>query len=77
MLKDGAENFVGGDGAAGDFGEVEDAGAEILCNEIAGKMKGEGRKNALNVVEGSGEGGKMTNVADDDVTAGGGLLVGR
>ena len=36
-FEDGMEDFVGGDGAAGDFCKVEKHGAEVLADEVAGQ----------------------------------------
>ena len=36
-FEDGMEDFIGGDGAAGDFGKVEEGGAEVLAHEVAGQ----------------------------------------
>ena len=32
------EDFIGGDGAAGDFCKVEKHGAEVLANKVAGHL---------------------------------------
>ena len=36
-FEDGMEDFIGGDGAAGDFCKVVKHGAEVLANKVAGQ----------------------------------------
>ena len=46
-FEDGLEDFVGGDGAAGDFGKVEEGGAEVLANKVAGQAVAQAGSNAV------------------------------
>ena len=60
--EDGAQDLVGGDGTTGDLGEVEEALAEVLRNEVAGEVGGEAVAHAVEGGEGFGEGGVMADV---------------
>ena len=66
------ENFIGGDGAAGDFGKVEEGGAEVLAHEVAGQAVAQAGRNAVEVGKGGEDGGIMALVGDDDVVLRGG-----
>ena len=71
----GMEDFIGGDGAAGDFCKVEEGGAEVLANKVAGQAVAQAGSNAVEVGKGGEDGGIMALVSDDDVVlrGGGGL----
>ena len=66
-FEDGMEDFVGGDGAAGDFGKVEEGGAEVLANKVAGQAVAQAGSNAVEVGKGGEDGSVMALVGDDDV----------
>ena len=61
------EDFVGGDGAAGDFGKVEEGGAEVLAHEVAGQAVAQAGRDAVEGGKGGKDGGVMALVGDDDV----------
>ena len=63
----GMEDFIGGDGAAGDFCKVEEHGAEVLANKVAGQAVAQAGRNAVEVGKGGEDGGIMAFVGDDDV----------
>lgn len=71
-FEDGMEDFVGGDGAAGDFCKVEKHGAEVLADEVAGQAVAQAGRNAVEVGKGGEDGGIMALVGDDDVVLRGG-----
>jgi hypothetical protein len=62
VLKDG----VGGD-FADDVGEVVDALAEVLGDEVAGELEVEAFLYAVDGGEGLAEGGEVAGVGDDGV----------
>ena len=62
VLKDG----VGRDFAY-DVGEVVDALAEVLGNEVARELEGEAFLHAVDGGEGLAEGGEVAGVGDDGV----------
>ena len=61
------ENFIGGDGAAGDFGKVEEGGAEVLAHEVAGQAVAQAGRNAVEVGKGGEDGGIMALPGDEKV----------
>ena len=65
VFEDVGEDGVGGDFAAGDFGKVVEALAEVFGNEVAGDVVGYGMTDAGNGFEGVMEGFVMTEVGDD------------
>ena len=71
-FEDGMENFVGGDGTAGDFGKVEEGGAEVLAHEVAGQAVAQAGRDAVEGGKGGMDGGVMALVGDDDVVLSGG-----
>ena len=77
MLEDRAENFVGRDRAACDFGEMEETFAEILRDEVAREASGHALANAADVGEGGREGRVVASVRDDDVARRFGLRLGE
>ena len=66
MLKDILEDGVGGDFAY-DVGEVVDALAEVLGDEIARELEGEAVLHAVDGGEGLTEGCEVARVGDDGV----------
>ena len=50
-----------------DVGEVVDALAEVLGDEVAGELHGEAVLHAVDGVEGVGEGFVVAGVGDDDI----------
>ena len=66
-FEDGMEDFIGGDGAAGDFCKVEKHGAEVLANKVARQVVAQAGRNAVEVGKGREDGGVMALVGDDDV----------
>ena len=71
-FEDGMEDFVGGDCAAGDFCKVEEHGAEVLANKVAGQAVAQAGRNAGEVGKGGEDGGIMALVGDEDVVLRGG-----
>ena len=65
VFEDVGEDGVGGDFAAGDFGKVVEALAEVFGNEVAGDVVGYGMTDTGNGFEGVMEGFVMTDVSDD------------
>ena len=61
------ESFVGGDFASDDFGEVMDAGAEVLTEEVGGKVGGEGILDTDDVVECERESLVMAGIGHHDI----------
>ena len=66
MLEDVLKDGVGGDFAY-DVGEVVDAFAEVLGDEVAGELEGEAFLYAVDGGEGLAEGGEVAGVGDDGV----------
>ena len=66
MLEDILEDRVGGDFAY-DVGEVVDALAEVLGDEVAGELVGESVLYAVNGCEGLAEGGEVASIGDNGV----------
>ena len=71
-FEDGMEDFVGGDGAAGDFCKVEKHGAQLLADEVAGQAVAQARRNTVEVGKVGEDCGIMALVGDDDVVLRGG-----
>ena len=67
MLEDVLKHGVGGY-LAYDVGEVVDALAEVLGDEIAGEARLEAVLHAVDRVEGTNEGFVVAQVGDDDIT---------
>ncbi len=61
---------------AGDVGEMVNAGAEVLADEVAGEVKGEAFLHAVDGFEGVAEGFCVAGVCYDDVLGGDGGKVG-
>lgn len=74
-FENGMEDFVGGDGTAGDFGKMEEGGAEVLAHEVAGQAVAQAGRDAVEGGKGGKDGGVVALVGDDDVVlrGGGGL----
>ena len=53
------EDFIGGDGTAGDFCKVKKHGAEVLANKVAGQVVAQAGRNAVEVGKGGEDGGMM------------------
>ena len=66
MLEDVLKDGVGRDFAY-DVGEVVDALAEVLGDEVAGELHGEAVLHAVDGVEGVGEGFVVAHIGDNDV----------
>ena len=66
MLEDVLKHGVGGY-LAYDVGQVVDALAEVLRDEVARELHGETVLHAVDGVEGVGEGLVVAGVGDDDV----------
>ena len=66
VLEDVLEHGVGGY-LAYDVGQVVDALAEVLRDEVAREVHGESVLHAVDGVEGVGEGFVVAGVGDDDV----------
>ncbi len=68
--EDVAEDFVGGDFAARDFGQMEEDLADVLRDEVGWDARLEAFDDAVDGVESVGEGFVVTEVRYDDVGAG-------
>ena len=66
MLEDVLKDGVGRD-FADDVGEVVDALAEVLGDEVAGELEVEAFLHAVDGGEGLAEGGEVAGVGDDGV----------
>ena len=66
VLEDVLKHGVGGD-FSHDVGEVVDALAEVLRDEVAGELVGESVLYAVDGGEGLAEGGEVAGVGDDGV----------
>ena len=64
VFEDVGEDGVGGDFAAGDFGKVVEALAEVFGNEVTGDVVGYGMTDTGNGFKGVVEGFVMTEVGD-------------
>ena len=71
-FENGMEDFIGGDGAAGDFGKMEEGGAEVLAHEVAGQAVAQAGRDAVEGGKGGKDGGVMALVGDNDVVLSGG-----
>ena len=65
VFEDVGEDGVGGDFAAGDFGKVVEALAEVFGNKVTGDVVGYGMTDTGNGFKGMVEGFVMTEVGDD------------
>ena len=66
MLEDVLKDGVGGD-FADDVGEVVDALAEVLGDEVAGELEAEAFLHAVDGSKGLAEGGEVAGVGDNGV----------
>ena len=66
MLEDVLKDGVGRD-FADDVGEVVDALAEVLGDEVAGELEGEAFLYAVDGGEGLAEGGEVASIGDNGV----------
>lgn len=67
MLEDVAEDGFYIEGITDDFGEVSEALAEVLGDEVAGEAHLEAVLYAVDGVEGTYEGFVVADVGDDDI----------